>query len=168
MSNVVTHSRFQLDKIDADTLKGMGVEVLTDFPSDAELGIPGIKAGEIVLGTLTEEEFSIFVEMVELTSEIEGIQKAITARKLHEAAEKLVMQEGNLFEAASETVGDALGNLFQDEDEEMQFFTATAKLNLLRSTFYWVMGEKHNCHNYRTGVRTNRRFVRLAKRAVNG
>lgn len=168
MSRVVTHSRFQLDKIDADTLKGMGVEVLTDFPSDEEIGLSGINPGEVVLGTLTDEEFSIFVEMWELQSQMQQTVKDITARKMRETADKLANQGGDLLKAAAASLEGIEANLFQDEEECIGYFTAQAKLNLVRSTFYWVLGDKYNCHDYRCGVRSGRRFVRIAKRTPNG
>ncbi|QIG76115.1 hypothetical protein EVC24_094 [Rhizobium phage RHph_I4] len=167
MANVVTHSRFQLNAIDAETLKGMGVEVLSDFPSDAELGLTNPEFGEEVLCTLSVEEFSIYVEMAQIGKEIERITKGITARKLREVADRMQGDE-DLMDAAVAGVENATKNFFESDEEEDHFHTLNAKFSLLRSTLYWVLGERYNVHSWRCGVRTKRRLVKIEKRIPNG
>lgn len=167
MADVVTHSRFRLNEIDTETLKGMGVEVLTDFPSDADLGLADPKYGEEVLGTLTSEEFSIFVEFIEVSREIETMQKGITSRKLREVADR-IQEDGDLTAAAFSAVSEVTKNLFDKDEDEQHYFWLSAKAALLKSTFYWVLGEKFECHQWRCGVRSKRRFVRIERRTANG
>lgn len=167
MANVVTHSRFQINELDAETLKGMGVEVLTDFPSDADLDLSDPEYGEEIVATLTTEEFSIFVEMAAISDEIATIRNSIISRKLREVADK-VLANNDLAETAMDAAKKATEELFETEEDEARFFQLTAKMNLLKSTFYWVLGERYQCHAFRCGVRTRRRFVKIGKRAVNG
>ncbi|AHC30478.1 hypothetical protein CC53_gp061 [Rhizobium phage vB_RleS_L338C] len=167
MSKVVTHSRFQLSDINAETLKGMGVEVLADFPSDADLGLTTPAYGEEVLGTLSVEEFSIFVEMNHLSKEIERITKSIAARKMREVADRMEGDD-DLMSAAVMGVESAGKNFFDNEEEEDHFHTLNAKFALLRSTLYWVLGERYHVHSWRCGIRANRRFVKVEKRLPNG
>jgi len=167
MADVVTHSRFRLNTLDTETLRGMGVEVLTDFPSDADLGINDPKYGEEVLGTLSDEEFSIFVELIEVNREIETMQKGITSRKLREVADR-IQEDGDLTRAAFSAVTEVTKNLFETDEDEQRYFMLSAKAALLKSTFYWVLGEKFECHQWRCGVRSKRRFVKTERRTANG
>jgi hypothetical protein len=167
MASVVTHARFQLDKIDAETLASMGVEVLHDFPSDDDLGLENTKSGEKVVGTLTEEEFSLYVDMIETSTQIQNIGKAISARKMREIADQME-KDGDIMKVATEAVQHARDHMFESDEAEAQFFRLQSRMSLMSATFYWIMNEKYDCHGFKSGVRTKRRFVTKGKRTLNG
>jgi hypothetical protein len=162
MADVVTHARFKLDKDGLDRLKQMGVEVLTDLPSDDEMGLQEPQYGEQVLGNLTDEEFTIFVDIWRVQNEMTDIMKAITARKLHEAGDLVATSDSP--QQFIESVQQNSHVVYQTADEAKRSFLLQAKLNFLKGLFYWQMGEKYDCHDYKLGVRSKRRFVRKERR----
>lgn len=165
MDNVVSHARFKLDPSGVEHLRSMGVQILSDFPSEEELGLvpPDTANGEQVLGTLTDDEFSVFVGIWNTQAELANIGKAITSRKLHEAAEKALTSESP--QAFIEDVRSGMtGMIWSDEEEAALSFQLQAKLTFLKGLLYWTLGERFNCHQFKTGVRTGRRFVTKERR----
>lgn len=160
--NVVTHARFRLGPEVMENLRGLGVEVIHDFPPDETMGLKEPQYGETVLGTMTDEEYSVFVEIWQCQNEMTTMMKDITARKLHRAADLV---------ATSDTPTDFIQNIkddaqviYQTPEEAQRSFYLQAKIAFLKGLLYWQLGEKYNCHEFKSGVRNKRRFVRKERR----
>ena len=145
----------------------MGVKVITDFPSDDELGLESMKAGERVVGTLTEEEFALYCEMVQTSKRLQAIGKAVAARKMREMADRMETN-GDLLAVAADVVSNVSKDMFPQEEEEIEFFRLQGYMNVMTATFYWTLNEKYGVHHFKSGVRTNRRFVVKERRSTNG
>lgn len=159
MANVVSHERFKLDPAGVEHLRALGVEIKSDFPDEKTLGLidPQFSEGEKVLGTLTDEEFAVFVEIWRCQAQLSNIGKTITSRKLREAAD-MVMDTENPQDFLNDVKENAR-KPYTDDEEAAVVFELRAKMTFLKGLFYWQMGEKYDCHAYRTGIRSGRRFV---------
>ena len=163
-AEVLTSVRFGLDASALDRLRGAGVkvDVVDAFPSDDEIGLVDPQAGEIVLGTLTDDDYAAFVELWRVSNEVSDMVKAMTARQLKAAAEDVEhsVSPAEWVDSVQKRVQDS----YMDGEEAKHFFELSARSNMIKAVLYYDLSTRFDCHEYEIGVRSRRRFVRKDRR----
>lgn len=163
-AEVLTSTRFGLDASALDRLRGAGVKVavVDAFPSDDEIGLLDPQAGEVVLGTLDDDDFAAFVELWRVSNELGDMVKAMTARQLKAAADD-VEHSASPSEWV-DNVNKRVQTTLMDDEEAKRFFELSARSNMIKAVLYYDLSTRFDCHEYEIGVRSRRRFVRKDRR----
>jgi hypothetical protein len=160
MTNVVTHSRFATaDRLAELRAQGAIVHGDTDL-SDIPLQEP--QYGETIVGKLNADEAALFIELFETRAELDKRGRALMARQLTSAGQKIEAAPTN--EAMVEALKDQDGPTFDNDADGLEFFRLQQKANMLHATFHWALGERFESHDWRLGVRTDSRVVQIERR----
>lgn len=160
MSTIATHSRFGVNIQDLRE-RGIEVEVKDDY-SDIELPEP--QYGETTIGELTDDERALFAELYRTNLEIEGLAREYIGAAVTRLGVSIRQSDRNkpLHEAIKE------GNVemdFGSDENRLAFFRLQQKAAALHATLYWTVGERFRCHDWKVGVRSRFRLVKIAPRA---
>jgi hypothetical protein len=172
VSNVVTVDRWSLTSENLARLREDGLTVHRTFPTDAELGLPEPCYGEQIVGTLTDDEFSLFVEYALCAKQMSDMAKTEVVGAVKLVGQKLIdlsdqMQNLDPSKMSEKDMNDMLQKLKTIDPREEQIKTLhrlEAKKDMIKNIFYWNVHERFDLHDWSTGVRSGRRFVKLKKR----
>ncbi len=153
--NVIVPEAFKprMDKEKLTALEESGAVSSNPLPID-KLELPEVGFGDHVLGTLTDEEAELFTGYYDAAQELDDLGREVGANFFANAADAI----------RNKTEEKAFSGGMQLTDEEAsKIFKLQRKVEYLKSLFYWYMCEKYNCHEYKVGVRSRRRFVKNKK-----
>lgn len=162
MSNVTTHARFGAN---VEALKQAGVDVnvhrTEEDLSDVHLDEP--RYGEMLLGDLTDDEKIMFVDLFRAKMEQERLAREYMGAAIARVGEMIRRSDANkpLTEAFSE---EPQQMDFGSPENQLAFFRLEAKINLLKGTLYWSIGERFGAHDWSIGVRTKYRAYKVKSR----
>lgn len=131
---------------------GPSLRTYDEFEAAGE--IPEVQYGETVLGTLTDEEVSMYEHIFRLTEEYRSIDRELGAKVLNTAAD--------LYRAGKERTLDTSSII--SEPVAKQHFKLERELEYVRAHFFYLIGEKYNCHDYIVGVRTKKRVIKSSRK----
>ncbi len=157
--NVIIPEAFKA-RIDADTLEGLkssGAITSNPLPID-KLELKEVGYGDHVLGTLTDEEAELYTAYHSAALELEDIKRDLAAGSLERAADAVRNKTEDKFNPVQ--------NITDELDRKGARLSRRAQY--LKTLFYFTMCEKYNCHEYRVGVRSGRRFVKNKKLSEAG
>lgn len=158
MTNVVAPKAFQA-RIDEDTLKrleAMGV-ILEDTSGFDDLPLTEPKYGEEVIGELTDEETRIFVSFYRVNEELTALNREIGGGLLESIGRD--MKAGKVPENEVYEVEDHV-----EPDQAKVFFRLACQRDYLKALLYFTIGERLDCYEWHTGIRSKKRVVRTEKR----
>lgn len=166
MANVVSIGKLSDARI--AELAEHGVEVKDTVDLD-KLNLPEPGPGEIFCFHAEPDETAIFIEMYDLSKELDRWERELLGNVVTELGGKI--KESDLSQPWYEGVNnDKLVPKFKDEEEEEKFYRLQQKRSFLRQLLYWRMGERGNLHMYRLGFRkptpgnNNLRVVKIQRR----
>lgn len=139
---------------------GISVEASADL-SDLPIREPAY--GEEVIGKLTEEEAILFRDLFRVNGELEDLTRTVLGKSLATMGQAIQQSDRN------RNLHDALKDnkalmSFEDSAEATAFFRAQQRQAALHATFYWYLGERLNAHEWRLGVRSQGRVVKVERR----
>lgn len=150
MSEVLTSSRF-LSGEQVAALRERGV-VVTEKADASKLDLPEPKYGETVLGTLTEDEACLFQDLYNVKEELEGYGRELSASAFTALGQAIRQNKTDDLESTI------------SEEQAKHYFALQQKAEMLHAVLYWGLGERLDAHEYRLGVRSRFRVVRLQRR----
>lgn len=124
-----------------------------------ELGDP--KPGEKVVGTLTTAEARLYRQLYESNLLGEDFMRDAVGRQLTKVGETLRTSD------RSRPVADLFANgglQLEDEEDTRKFHRLKQHTSMLHACFYYHVGERLDLHEWRLGVRSNGRIVRIELR----
>jgi hypothetical protein len=163
MSNIVaTHARFGTN---VQHLRDLGVEISVHHDdadlSDIQLEEP--KYGEMLLGTVTDDERQMFIDLYRANVEMEGLTREYMGAAITRLGDAIRTSDRHkpFHEAVRE---DAASLDFGGPDNQLAFFRLQQKINVLKSMLYWSLGERFDAHDWSIGIRSKWRAVKVACR----
>lgn len=162
MSGATVHALPTLSSDRLAELKaaGISVEASADL---TDLSIREPAYGEEVIGKLTPEEAILFRDLYKVNAELEDLGRTVLGKGLSKVGQAIQSSD------RGKNLHDALRDnkevmAFDDEPEAKVFFRAQQRQAALHSTFYWHLGERLNAHEWRLGVRSGGRVVKVERR----
>lgn len=137
---------------------GAFVEHVTEFN---ELELPPPTATEQVLGTLTDAETELFCQMYAAKAVVEDMTMEFMGGRIAKAQERLA-QAGSVagfIQQMHEAQGSGLS-----EEQAIELFPEMRRASMLHELFYWIVGQRMNCHDFALGVRAGRLIVKGARK----
>lgn len=120
------------------------------------------RPGEKVVGSLTPEEATLYRDLYEANAHIEGIAREAMGRKLSQLGETL--RQSDRHKPLSEILKDPAALDLASDGEMKSFYRAQQRVNMLHACFYYHLGERLDMHEWRMGVRSRGRVVRIELR----
>ncbi len=157
--NVVIPEAFK-NRIDADKLAELrqsGAMTSNPLPID-KLELKEVGYGDHVLGTLTQEECELYSAYHAAAEELEDIRREVGAGFFQGAAEAIRNKTEDKYNPS----------VFVTDDLDQKGARLSRRVEYLKSMFMFMMCEKYNCHEYKVGVRSGRRFVKNKKLSESG
>lgn len=115
--------------------------------------------GEETVGTLEPEEASIFAELFGLTEQMAVAKRRLFAAGFKQVGEVLTSEDTTDMAGAFEQANPFRGDAAKD------FFRLQQKVGMLHATLHFYLGERFDSHDWRLGVRSRGRVVRIAQRS---
>ena len=137
-----------------EQLKALGIEISTRTQLEA-LDLPEPAYGEQILGELNDDEAAVFQELFHLNMLIETRRREYVADSLGKLGQSL--REG--------TERDLSADQFKiPEAVEREVHRMMQQAAMLHAMLYWRIGERFDCHEWRLGVRSRGRIVKIERR----
>lgn len=160
MGDIVSHGKFALTSERIASLKDSGVLIHGDTRlEDLDLKEPAY--GDTVVGELAEEETLLLIELFETKLDLDdlgreraGLMMERTGQHLRTADRK---SDPTDFDPTAEDKPE------WDKARETHY-RLQAKIRMLQSNLYWLIGERLDIHHIHTGVRSKGRIVTLNDR----
>ena len=134
-----------------------------------ELDLNPPSHGETFLAEMEPDEAVIFVEMVRLTQELEGLQRGMLGDAF--VALGSGIKGSNPRKALEEAINrDEFKMKFGGDEEEEAFFRKAQRRSFLHGLLHWRLGERLGMHAFRLGIRSPAvgssalRVVRVSRR----
>lgn len=143
-------SRIDAEKIEELTSNGL---LRKDAPAFDTIEVEELKYGETVLGTMSEEETLLFVNLIQASDEYEDANRDGASKQLIGMGEAVRDKQEN-FEL-SEKLG---------EDFFTELFKAQRRAEALKGLLFWYLTSRFDCHDHQIAIRTNRRVVKGARK----
>lgn len=162
MSQATVHA---LPSLSGDRLRelrdaGLSVET-TDTLDDLSLSEPAY--GETIVGKLTPEETVLFRDLYAANAELEDLARNMVGNRLSAAG--LAIQHSDRGKALHDVLSSPqLMSQFDNDAEACRFFRTQQRQTALHATFYWHLGERLGAHEWRMGVRSAGRVVKVERR----
>ena len=162
MSGATIHALPTLSTDRLAELKAAGISVETSADlSDLDSREPAY--GEEVLGKLPPEECLLFRDLFKVNAELEDLSRTVLGKGLSKVG--AAIQNSDRGKNLHEALRDHREVMnFEDEPEAKVFFRAQQRQAALHATFYWHLGERLNVHEWRLGVRSQGRVVKVERR----
>lgn len=160
MSNVVTHTRFGASVSD---LREQGIRVeLADSYDDIALNEP--QYGETIMGELTPDERAMFAELYRTQAQLEALTREYVGAAIERFGSRI--RHSDLNKPLHQSVQDGEVQMeFGTDANRLGFFRLQQQAAVLHANLYWSIGERFGCHDWRVGVRSRFRAVKVAPRA---
>lgn len=155
--NVVALPAFQ-EKTGKTVAEKLGVEgiIMSFNPEFANLELPDPRPGELVIGTLVDEEVGLYVEYHKLFVELDDLIRGINSDLLSEAATHIRTGSNDLSHIQS-----AVEELV-DETTADRLCRLQRRLDMVKTTLFYSIAERLNAHRHVLGVRSGGRITRPA------
>lgn len=127
-----------------------------------DLDLPEPRPGESVVGVLELAEARLYRQLYDANLTIENIARDAMGRQLSMLGETLRQSDRN--KPLSEVLSDRIEIRAENSDEAREFARAQQHLNMLHACFYYHVGERLDSHEWRLGVRSKGRVVRIEMR----
>lgn len=141
--------------VNIDELRRQGV-IVPHITSAYIDGLPEPACGEQVLCVLTDDEALLFSSFLFVKDELDDFIRDLTSGKLERMARAV----------RSKTERECIEQESLTDEQFEKLCVLQRQKEYLRSSFYWLMCEKYNCHEYNVGVRSKRRFVKASRRTL--
>lgn len=162
MSKIVSDARFLTPERLMELQEHADVQVsITSLLEGLELDDP--ETSEQIVGTLTAGEARLFRSLYECSEEAEAIARAAVGR--HFSALGNSLQTSDVNKSLSDiltSVGDSLPRLL--DGESAKFHRSERRAAMLHACLWWHVGERLGLHEWRLGVRTRGRIVKVEAR----
>lgn len=160
-AQVVADARFLTPERLMELREHAEVQVsLQSLLDDLDLADP--RPGETVVGTLLLEEARLYRNLYEANLTIENIARDVIGRQLSQLGDTLRQSDRN--KPLSEIFSDRIELRTEGEDESKSVAKAQQYLAMLHACFYYHVGERLDSHEWRLGVRSKGRVVRIELR----
>lgn len=161
MAQVLTNPRF-LDDVALDRLRKLGIDIKPTAAIDA-LELPEPRYGEAVVGELTDEEALLFRELYDANQALETRTRELIAAGLTKAGD--LIRHSDRHKPLSEVFKNNESPVsFDNEADGLVYFTLQQRAAMLHATFYFAIGERLGLHDWRLGVRSRARVVKIERR----
>lgn len=159
MSNVVSDARFLTPERLLELQETADVQVsLKSLLDGMDLDDP--EADEAIVGTLTPAEATLFRKLYHATEKAEAIARSAVGRQLSAIGNSL--QAADPGRPIAEILSSSTPSLNQEESKS--FHSIERYASMLHSCLWWHVGERLGLHEWRLGVRTRGRIVKIAER----
>lgn len=127
-----------------------------------DLALPEPSYGEQTIGELTDDELFVVADLTKLKSDLETAGRELVGKNMSKVGDLIrtsdhnkplmeVLQGSNIMENVS-------------EEEAKLFFTLQQRVNMVHSTLHYHLGERFDAHDWRLGIRSRGRVVKIEHR----
>jgi hypothetical protein len=152
-AQILTSAKFLNEKT-TEQLKSLGIEISAKVQLEA-LDLPEPAYGEEVMTELDEDEALLFAELYHLN-------EALDAKRRDYMAESLAKLGSSLRERSERDLTPE--NFRMSDAQEKEVHRLQQQASMLHAMLYWRLGERLDCHEFRMGVRSRGRVVKLERR----
>lgn len=166
MADVVTDKRFGMGADELERMRAQGIVVVSRDagpPDLSDLALSEPAYGEEKAGVLTHEEAAVFRDLYAINNEIEAQTRDLIGKSLTKAGAAIRNADRSRALHDVLTSGD-LATAFDSEEEGRAYFRLQQRASALHATFYWMLGERLGAHDWRLGVRSGARVVKVQRR----
>lgn len=161
---VVTHARFvgrapdapAPQPFDIEQLRRVGLVTSETAEAMDGLNLREPQFGEVVVGTLTTDEATVYVALHNATAEKTRLERSVGGDFLVRAGEKIKASTEDDFSVNPEDV--------VTEEEAVSLFRSQRKAESLKAILYWQISERLGYHDWFLSVRSKSRIVRLNRK----
>ncbi len=132
-------------------------KILQDNENYLSIELPELEPGDEIIGVLTSEESSIFLEMVNLDEDIEIWSREIYSRMLREVADNISKTNIDVIQAHM------LDNSVLTEEESFDFYQNKSKLDYLHGIFWFSVKTRLSAFNRELAIKNGFRVVSQQK-----
>lgn len=126
-----------------------------------EIILDNVMAGEVTVGTLTDDERTLYVNMVDMHTELQECSKELTAR-MFEAMGGAVRKSDTPAHFHKNAVEESR-RIFEDTDQAEAFFKLESQYELIRAHFNMAVRQRFGFGSI-YGIRTGYTVVRVEKK----
>jgi hypothetical protein len=157
---VVTHTRFVTPERLVE-LSEQGAEVNVDTIL-VDIDLPEPNYGEVILGTLSAPEAAFYIDLYKANVALEEEGRNMVGMGLAQIGNSIRQSDRNkpLSEVLRNT--DLMG--LASDDEAKHYFKLQQRAAMLHSVFYYNLGERFDAHEWRLGIRSRGRIVKIERR----
>lgn len=137
-----------LDKLTPEYIANLRQQRLIS-EQEEQIELDPIQPGEQVIGTLTDEERALYIEIAILDAQISDTAKELAARSFEKAA-ALTRRAKTPADMIAQMKDDAI---FTDNNEAEQFFYEEQRYTYLKSVLYWSMRNRLKVWGAVLGIR---------------
>lgn len=157
---VVTHARFVTPERLIE-LSEQGAEVSVETLL-ADIDLPEPNYGELIIGTLTAQEAAFYRDLYRANVALEEEGRNMVGQGLAQIGNTIRQSDRNkpLAEVLRNT--DLMG--LASDEEAKHYFCLQQRASMLHAVFYFNLGERLDAHEWRLGIRSRGRVVKIERR----